>query len=120
MRVGCQLAGQRITLRADDSQMAVFDRAGCCCARCRVPSRPPGGTGSAVAAAPQPFRPGPAGPITGQRRVSSRGGIQVVRQRIQVGVIRLVIDGETVAVAARAASSEIHRYMAYATHRGRR
>ena len=33
---------------------------------------------------------------------------------------RLVIDGETVAVAARAASSEIHRYKAYATHRGRR
>jgi hypothetical protein len=63
---------------------------------------------------------GPAGPITGQRRVSSRGGIQVVRQRIQVGVIRLVIDGEMVAVAARAASSEIHRYKAYATHRGRR
>jgi hypothetical protein len=63
---------------------------------------------------------GPAGPITGQRRVSSRGGIQVVRQKIQVGVIRLVIDGETVAVAARAASSEIHRYKAYATHRGRR
>jgi len=48
------------------------------------------------------------------------GGIQVVRQKIQVGVIRLVIDGETVAVAARAASSEIHRYKAYATHRGRR
>ena len=33
---------------------------------------------------------------------------------------RLVIDGETVAVASRAASSEIHRYKAYATHRGRR
>jgi hypothetical protein len=66
-----------------------------------------------------------------QRRVSSRGGIQVARQKIQVDMIhagktvtvlagddtfRLVIDGGTVAVASRAASSEIHRYKAYATH----
>ena len=111
MRVGCQLAGQRITLRADGSQMAVFDRAGCCCARC--PARPARGRdgrrGGRRAAA---LSSGPAGPIAVQRRVSSRRGIQVVRQRIQVGVtvtvlagddtFRLVIDGETVAVASRA------------------
>jgi hypothetical protein len=41
---------------------------------------------------------GPAGPITGQRWVSSRGGIQVVRQKIQVGVIHA---GEAVTVLAR-------------------
>ena len=107
---------------------------GCCCARCPVPS-PAGRDGLRGARRAAALSSGPAGPITGQRRVSSRGGVQVVRQKIQVGVIqagkavtvlagddtfRLVIDGETVAVAARAASSEIHRYKAYATHRGRR
>ena len=66
-----------------------------------------------------------------QRRVSSRGGIQVARQKIQVGMthagkivtvhagndsFRLVIDGETVAVVPRTTSREIHRYKAYATH----
>jgi cytidine deaminase len=64
-----------------------------------------------------------------QRRVSSRGGIQVARQRIQVGMthagkivtvvtetnsFRLVIDAETVAVVPRTTSSEIRRYKAYA------
>ena len=57
-----------------------------------------------------------------QRRVSSRGGIQVARQRIQVGMthagkivtvvsennsFRLVIDGETVGVVPRTTSQEI-------------
>ncbi len=70
-----------------------------------------------------------------QRRVSSRGGIQVARQRIQVGMthagkivtvatennsFRLVIDGETVAVVPRTTGREIDRYKAYATHPGRR
>jgi hypothetical protein len=65
-----------------------------------------------------------------QRRVSSRGGIQVARQRIQVGMthagkivtvlsedtsFRLVIDGETVGVVPRTTSREIGRYKAYAT-----
>jgi biopolymer transport protein ExbB len=66
-----------------------------------------------------------------QRRVSSRGGIQVACQRIQVGMthagkivtvvtennsFQLVIDGETVAVVARATSREIDRYKAHTTH----
>ncbi len=66
-----------------------------------------------------------------QRRVSSRGGIQVARQKIQVGMthagktvtvvdqdtsFRLVIEGETGAVVPRTTSSEIHRYKAYAAH----
>ena len=65
-----------------------------------------------------------------QRRVSSRGGIQVARQRIQVGMthagkmvtvvaednsFRLVIDGETVGVVPRTAGREIDRYKAHAT-----
>jgi hypothetical protein len=70
-----------------------------------------------------------------QRRVSSRGGIQVARQRIQVGMthagkivtvipgdtsFRLVINGETVGVVPRATSRQIDRCKAYATHPGRR
>jgi hypothetical protein len=70
-----------------------------------------------------------------QRRVSSRGGIQVAHQRIQVGMahagkivtvicennsFRLVIDGETARVVPRTTSREIDRYKAYATRHGRR
>jgi hypothetical protein len=70
-----------------------------------------------------------------QRRVSCRGGIQVARQRITVGMthagkivtvicennsFRLVIDGETVGVVPRTTSYEISRYKAYATHPRRR
>ena len=66
-----------------------------------------------------------------QRRVSSRGGIQVAHQKIQVGMthagkivtiaaegdsFRLVIDGETAAVVPRTTSREIGRYKACATH----
>ena len=69
-----------------------------------------------------------------QRRVSSRGGIQVARQRIQVGMthagkiatvlsednsFRLVIDGETVAVVPRTTTREIDRYKAHAIRPGK-
>ena len=75
-----------------------------------------------------------AAPVV-QRRVSSRGGIQVACQRIQVGMthagkivtvipeddsFRMVIDGETVGVVPRTTSHEIDRYKAYATRPGRR
>jgi hypothetical protein len=90
---------------------------GCCCARCPVPSRPPGGTGSAVPAAPQPFRPARPGPSPGSGRSPPGAAVTVLAGD---DTFRLVIDGETVAVAARAVSSEIHRYKAYAIHRGRR
>jgi hypothetical protein len=67
--------------------------------------------------------------------VSSRGGVQVARQRIQVGMthagqvvtvitendsFRLVIDGEDVGVVPRTTSRQIDRHKAYATHHGRR
>ena len=79
--------------------------------------------------------PLPEAAATVQRRVSSRGGIQVAHQRIQVCMIhagkivtvvtennsfRLVIDGETVGVVPRTTSREINRYKAHATHPGRR
>jgi hypothetical protein len=73
--------------------------------------------------------------VTVQRRVSQRGQIMVATQRIQVGMIHarkivtvtadehnfhLDIEGETVAVAARTTSRQIHRYKAYSTLRGTR
>ena len=80
-----------------------------------------------AAAAPLP----PSGPVTVQRRVSSRGGIMVATQKIQVGLVhagkivtvtaedhafRLVIDGQAAGVVPRTTTSEIHRYKAYAAH----
>ena len=74
--------------------------------------------------------PQPGGPITVQRRVSSRGGLMVARQKIHAGMIhagktatvicentcfRVVIDGETAAVVPRTTTSEVHRYKANAT-----
>ena len=69
--------------------------------------------------------------VTVQRRVSSRGGIMVATQKIQVGLIhagkivtvtaedhsfRLVVDGQAVRVVPRTTTREIHRYKAYAAH----
>lgn len=69
--------------------------------------------------------PQPGGPITVKRRVSSRGGLMVARQKIHAGMIhagktaavicennyfRVVIDGETAAVVPRTTTSEVHRY----------
>jgi hypothetical protein len=71
----------------------------------------------------------PAGPVTVQRRVSSRGSIMVATQKIHVGMIQArktvtvtaqddsftrAIDGETVAVVPRTTNREVHRYKLYA------
>jgi hypothetical protein len=76
--------------------------------------------------------PAPSGPVTVQRRVSSRGGIMVATQKIQVGLVHtgkvvtvtaedhafhLAVDGQAVGVVPRTTASEIHRYKAYATPR---
>jgi hypothetical protein len=80
-----------------------------------------------AAARPAP----PSGPVMVQRRVSSRGGIMVATQKIQVGLIhagkivtitaedhafRLAVDGQVAGVVPRTTSREIHRYKAYAAH----
>jgi len=64
--------------------------------------------------------PQPGGSITVQRRVSSRGGLMVARQKIHAGMIharqiatvicenthfRVVIDGETAAMVPRTTTS---------------
>jgi hypothetical protein len=136
LNVGYQLAGQRVILRMDGTQMMVITSDGELARTmpCPVPAgdRPRLRGARKAAASPPP----PSGPVTVQRRVSSRGGIMVATQKIQVGLIhagkivtvaagdhsfRLIVDGQTVRVVPRTTSREIHRYKAYAAHprRGR-
>jgi transposase InsO family protein len=131
LNAGFELAGQRVTLRLDGTQMTVISHDGTLLRTmpCPVPARDRPRLRGARRAAVIP--PPPGGPVTVQRRVSSRGGIMVARQKIQAGMIhagktvtvicqdssfRLVIDGDTVAVVPRTTSSEVHRYKASATH----
>jgi hypothetical protein len=130
--VGFELAGQRVTLRMDGTQMAVISQDGTLLRTlpCPVPVRERHRLRGARRAAAAP--PPPAGPVTVQRRVSQRGQIMVATQRIQVGMIharkiatvtadehsfRLDIDGDTVSTVPRTTSGDIHRYKAYATQR---
>ena len=129
--VGYQLAGQRVILRMDGTQMAVITGDGELARTmpCPVPAGDRYRLRGARKAAPAPLPP--SGPVTVQRRVSSRGGIMVATQKIQVGLIhagkivtvtagdhafRLVIDGQAVGVVPRTTTREIHRYKAYAAH----
>jgi transposase InsO family protein len=131
VNVGYQLAGQRVIVRMDGTQMMVITSDGKLARTMPCPV-PPGDRyrlrGARKAAATPPP---PSGPVTVQRRVSSRGGIMVATQKIQVGLIhagkivtvtaedhsfRLEVDGQVVGVVARTTTSEIHRYKAYAAH----
>ena len=132
--VGFDLAGQRVVLRMDGTQMAVIGQDGTLLRTlpCPVPAadrhRLRGARRVSTISPPAP------GPLVVQRRVSQRGQIMVATQRIQVGMIhackivtvtasdhsfRLEIDGDTVAVVPRTTISEIHRYKAHATPRPR-
>ena len=127
--VGYQLAGQRVTLRMDGTQMAVITSDGELARTmpCPVPAGDRYRLRGARRAAASPLPP--SGPVTVQRRVSSRGGIMVATQKIQVGMIhagkivtvtaedhsfRLTVDGQAAGVVPRTTTSEIHRYKAYA------
>ncbi len=85
VNVGYQLAGQRVTLRMDGTQMMVITTDGELARTmpCPVPAgdRPRLRGARKAAASPPP----PSGPVTVQRRVSARGGIMVATQKIQVG-----------------------------------
>jgi hypothetical protein len=132
--VGSPLAGQRARIRLDGQLMHVITQDGVLWRTlpCPIPPGQRHRLQGVRLAGPVPL---PDATATVQRRVSSRGGIQVARQRIQVGMthagkivtvvtennsFRLVIDGETVGVIPRTTSREIDRYKAYATHPGRR
>src|SRR6185437_11425664 len=95
VNVGYELAGQKVTLRMDGTQMAVLGCDGTLMRTmpCPVPGpdRPRLRGARRAAAGPPP----PSGPVTVQRRVSSRGGIMVATQKIQVG---LAHAGKTVTI----------------------
>jgi transposase InsO family protein len=128
--VGLPLAGQRVTLRMEGPLMAVLGHDGSLLRTlaCPIPADRRFRLRGARRARSLPPQPG--GPITVQRRVSSRGGLMVARQKIHAGMIhagktarvicentcfRVVIDGETAVVVPRTTTSEVHRYKANAT-----
>jgi hypothetical protein len=128
--VGLHLAGQRVTLRMEGPLLAVPGHDGSLLRTlaCPIPAERRSRLRGARRARSLPSQPG--GPITVQRRVSSRGGLMVARQKIHAGMIhagktatvicesnhfQVVIDGETVAVVPRTTTSEIHRYKANTT-----
>jgi transposase InsO family protein len=128
--VGSPLAGQRVTLRMEGPLMAVLGHDGSLLRTLACPI--PAGRRSRLRGARRgrSLPPQPGGPITVQRRISSRGGLMVARQKIHAGMIhagktatvicqnnhfRVVIDGETAAVVPRTTTSNIHRYKANAT-----
>ena len=132
--VGSPLAGQRARIRLDGQLMHVLTQDGVLWRTlpCPIPPGQRHRLQGVRLAGPAPL---PESAVTVQRRVSSRGGIQVARQRIQVGMthagkivtvhcennsFRLVIDGDTIREVPRITSQEIDRYKAYATHPGRR
>jgi len=132
--VGSPLAGQRARLRLDGQLMHVITQNGLLWRTlpCPIPPGQRHRLQGVRLAGPAPL---PEAAPTVQRRVSSRGGIQVARQKIQVGMthagkivtvvtetnsFRLVIDGDTVAVVPRTTSHQIGRFKAYATHPRRR
>jgi len=128
--VGSPLAGQRARIRLDGQLMHVLTQDGVLWRTlpCPIPPGQRHRLQGVRLAGPAPL---PEATATVQRRVSSRGGIQVARLRIHAGMahagkivtvvaetnaFRLVIDGETVAVVPRTTSHQIDRYKAYATH----
>ena len=132
--VGSPLAGQRARLRLDGNVMHVITQDGKLWRTlpCPIPPGQRHRLQGVRLAGPAPL---PEAAMTVQRRVSSRGGIMVAKQKIQAGMshagkivtvvcennsFRLVIDGETVRVVPRTTGQEIGRYKAYATRPGRR
>jgi transposase InsO family protein len=131
LNVGYELAGQRVILRMDGTQMMVISGDGelLRTVPCPVAQAERHRLRGARRAAAGP--PAASGPVTVRRRVSSRGGVMVATQKIQAGLVhagkvvtvtaedhsfRLVVDGQTVRVVPRTTTREIHRYKAYAAH----
>jgi hypothetical protein len=128
--VGSPLAGLRARIRLDGQLMHVITQDGLLWRTlpCPIPPGQRHRLQGVRLAGPAPL---PEAAITVQRRVSSRGGIQVAHQRIHVGMthagkivtvitennnFQLVIDCETIRVVPRTTSREIDRYKAYAAH----
>jgi len=115
--VGYQLAGQRVTLRMDGTQMMVITSDGELARTmpCPVPAADRYRLRDARKAVASP--PPPSGPVTVQRRVSSRGGIMVATQKIQVGLIHA---GKIVTVTAEDHRRTRSLHPPVSSHRGMR
>jgi Integrase core domain len=126
--VGLPLAGQRVTLRMEGPLMAVLGRRNAA-AHPGLPVPPDRRYRLRGARRARSLPPQPGGPVTVQRRVSSRGGLMAARQKIHAGMIHagkaatvicenncfgVVIDGES-PPWCRTTSSEVRRYKANAT-----
>src|SRR5215475_9830957 len=120
VNVGFDLAGQRVTLRMDGTQMAVISHGGAFLRTMPwpVPARDRHRLRGARRSTTSP--PPAAGPVIVQRRVSQRGSIMVATQRIHVGMIharkivtvtasdhsfQLDIDGESAGTVPRTTST---------------
>jgi hypothetical protein len=133
IQVGSPLAGQRARLRLDGQVMHVITQDGALWRSLPCPI-PPGQRHKLQGvrlAGPQPL---PPASMVIQRKVSSRGGIQVARQRIQVGfshagktvtietlatTLRIIDQhGELITTIPRGANGEISRFKAYGTRTG--
>ena len=127
---GFQHAGRRVTLRLDGPLLhLVIDGILTRTMPCPIPAEDRHRIRDARLAGPMPA---PAtGPARVQRKVSSRGGIQVCNQRIQVGmtharkIVTIEIDqtvfrildstGAALTVVARTNTEEVTRHKAYGT-----
>jgi hypothetical protein len=134
IQVGSPLAGQRARIRIDGQVMHVITQDGILWRTlpCPIPPGQRHRLQGVRLAGPDPL---PAPQQTIQRKVSSRGGIQVARQRIQVGfshagktiTVELgdttlrVIDqyGELITTVSRNSTCEVSRYKAYGTRQSR-
>jgi hypothetical protein len=128
IQVGSPLAGQRARIRLDGQVMHVITQDGILWRTlpCPIPPGQRHKLRGVRLAGPAPL---PAATTTIQRKVSSRGGIQVARQRIQAGLshagqtvtIQLgdatlrIIDqhGELITTVPRNRTGEISRFKAY-------
>ena len=100
--VGSPLAGQRVTMRMEGPLMAVLAHDGTLLRTmaCPIPANRRSRLRGVRRARSLPPQPG--GPITVQRRVSSRGGLMVARQKIHAGMIHA---GKTATVICETTSS---------------
>jgi hypothetical protein len=132
IQVGSPLAGQRARLRLDGQLMHVITQDGILwhTLPCPIPPGQRHKLQGVRLAGPQPL---PPASLAVQRKVSSRGGIQVARQRIQVGLSHAgklvtiemgdaslrIIDqyGELVTTVPRNGKGEISRFKAYGSTR---
>jgi hypothetical protein len=132
--VGSPLAGQRARIRLDGQVMHVITQDGVLWRTlpCPVPPAARHKLQGVRLAGPQPLPP--ASPLI-QRRVSSRGGIQVARQRVHVGlphaghIVTIELgdttlrvtdpNGELPATVPRNDTGEISRFKAYGSMHSR-